>query len=136
MPIRDLIRRPVESLSAAATCQEAARLMRDRNVGCVVVHDSDGGPLGMVTDRDLALRIVATGESGEKRLLSDVMTEDPIFVHGDRSLDDAIRVMRDGRVRRVLVVDEGGRLEGVVSLDDLLAVLAAEIGDLSETVEP
>ncbi len=133
MAIEHLIRRPVKTLGPNASCKEAALLMRDENIGAVVVEE-DGRPLGVVTDRDLVVRVVAAGRDPQRVRLSEIMSGDPIFVSGARGLDQVIAAMRDGAVRRVPIVDAEGRLRGLVSLDDLLVLLAGQLGDLSEAV--
>ncbi len=132
MPIDDLIQRDVVTLPPDATCAEVASVMRDEDVGSVVAVEEDGRPVGIVTDRDLVLRVLAAGVSPEKTTLREVMTDAPIFLSGDRSVDRAIRTLRDQRIRRLVLVDPDGGLEGVVSLDDLFAMLASQLCDLSE----
>lgn len=133
MPIESLLRRPVCLLPAEATCRETAQLLRDEGVGCVVVAE-DERPLGIVTDRDLVVRVMAAGLDPGKTLLRDVMSGDPIFLAGERSVDQVIATMREQCVRRIPVVDAEGRLEGVLALDDLLLLLAGQLGDLAETI--
>ncbi len=133
MSIAKLIQRPVRWLPPDATCSEAARMMRDENIGSVVVA-RDRQPLGIVTDRDLALRVVADGGDPEKLLLSDVMTDEPIFIGDDRSLDQAVAAMRDLAIRRIPVVDSDGRLSGIVSMDDVLVLLADQLGSLAVAI--
>jgi len=131
--IRDLLTAPVQVLPPDATCNEAARMMRDENVGCVVVAE-DGQPLGIVTDRDLTIRVLAAGGETQKLQLRDVMSEEPIFVSVDQSIDQVVAAMRDLAIRRVPVVDEEGELCGIVSLDDLLLRLVDQLGSLAEAV--
>ena len=133
MPIDDILKAPVRVLPPDATCMEAARMMRDENIGCIVVAEQDR-PLGIVTDRDLVLRVMAPGGEAEKFQLRDVMTNEPIFVSADQSLDQVVAAMRDLAIRRVPAVDEHGNLCGMVSLDDVLLRLADQLGDLAEAV--
>ena len=133
MPIDRLIRRDVETLPPDATCEAAARLMDAENTGAVVVAE-EGRPLGVVTDRDLFVRVMATNERADKLLLRDVMSEDPIYLSEDRSLAHLIATMRAEGVRRVPVVDADGQLEGLISFDDLIALLADQLSDLVEAV--
>jgi len=133
MPIDDILKAPVRVLPPDATCMEAARMMRDENIGCIVVAEQDR-PLGIVTDRDLVLRVMAPGGEAEKFQLRDVMTSEPIFVSADQSLDQVVAAMRDLAIRRVPAVDEHGNLYGMVSLDDVLLRLADQLGDLAEAV--
>jgi len=133
MSIRNLLSAPVQVLPPEATCGDAARLMRDENIGCVVVSDEEQ-PLGIVTDRDLVLRVIAQGGDSEKFLLRDVMSEDPIFVNVDQALEQVISTMRDLAIRRVPVVDAHGALVGMLSLDDVLLELVDQLGGLAEAV--
>lgn len=133
MPIERLLRRPVTTLPPEATCDEAAKVLRDENIGCVVVAE-EGRPVGVVTDRDLVIRVMAASEDPAKLELRQVMSGNPVFLGGDRSLGQVISTMREQGVRRIPVVDESGALEGLLSLDDLLLVLAEELGTLVETV--
>lgn len=133
MSIEDILKAPVRVLPPDATCIEAARMMRDENIGCVVVAEDDR-PLGIVTDRDLVLRVMAPGGEAEKFQLRDVMTSEPIFVSVDQSLEQVVAAMRDLAIRRVPAVDENGNLCGMVSLDDVLLCLVDQLGDLAEAV--
>lgn len=133
MPIERLVRRPVQTLSPDDTCREAAALMRDEGIGAVVVADGKR-PVGVVTDRDLVIRVLAAHQDPDKLLLRDVMTRDPIFLSGPRTLDQLIASMRDAVVRRVPVVSEDGELRGLVSMDDLLVLLADQLNDLCSVI--
>jgi CBS domain-containing protein len=133
MPVERLLRRPVTTLPPDATCAEAARVMRDENIGCVVVAE-EGRPLGVVTDRDLVVRAMAASEDPDKLLLRNVMSGEPVFLGGGRGLDQVLATMRDQGVRRLPIVDDAGQLEGLVSLDDLVVLLSEQLGTLGETV--
>ena len=133
MSIDSLLRRPVCTLPPDALCREAAQLMRDEGVGSVVVAEQQR-PLGIVTDRDLVVRVIAAGRAPEKTPLRDVMSGDPVFLANERSLDQVLATMRQQHVRRIPVVDAEGRLEGVLALDDVLPLLADQLGDLAEAI--
>ena len=135
MAVEQLIRRTVQTLPPEATCKDAASLMSQEGIGTVVVVDGDY-PLGIITDRDLVVRVMAEGRLADKTQLQDVMSGEPILLEGDRSVDDVIKTMRNERIRRLIVVDDQGRLEGLVSSDDLLGVIAGELTDLTEAIEP
>jgi CBS domain-containing protein len=100
-----------------ATAREAAALMRDQDIGDVLVQD-DGGSLGIVTDRDIVTRAVATGQDPNEVRLGDICTNDIQTVSIDTSVEDVIRLMSDKAVRRIPVC-EGNKPVGVVSLGDL-----------------
>jgi CBS domain-containing protein len=133
MSIEALLQRPVCTLEPDATAREAAQLMRDEGVGCVVVA-KEGRPLGIVTDRDLAVRVIAAGRSAEDTLLRDVMSGEPVFLSGDRNLGLVITTMCDQGVRRIPVVDADGQLEGLLALDDLVPLLADLLGTLGDAI--
>lgn len=133
MSIESLLRRPVQTLPPDAPCREAAQLLRDEGVGCVVVSE-DERPLGIVTDRDLVVRVMASGRNPDKTPLRDVMSGEPVFLADERGIDQVVATMRQERIRRIPIVDAEGRLEGVVSLDDLLPLLAQQLGGLAEAI--
>lgn len=133
MSIEKLIQREVATLPPDATCAEAAQRMRDENIGSVVVADG-GRPLGVVTDRDLTVRVIAAGEDPGKLLLRDVMSGEPIFVSRDAGLDQAVAAMRDLAIRRVPVVDDVGQVCGLVAMDDLLVLLSEQLADLAAAI--
>lgn len=133
MSIESLLRRPVQTLPPDAPCREAAQLLRDEGVGCVVVSEEER-PLGIVTDRDLVVRVMASGRDPDKTPLRDVMSGEPVFLADERGIDQVVATMRQERIRRIPIVDAEGRLEGVVSLDDLLPLLARQLGELAEAI--
>ena len=109
----------------------AARLMRENHVGClVVVEDTDGMRVvvGMLTDRDIVTAVVAPGLDLNSFFVEDVMTTDLVTAREEDSLMDLMRAMRRKGVRRVPVVGVLNELVGVVTLDDVLDILAEEIG--------
>jgi CBS domain-containing protein len=108
----------------------AARLMRENHVGClVVVEDIDGMRVvvGMLTDRDIVTAVVAPGLDLNSFCVEDVMTTDLVTAREEDSLIDLMRAMRRKGVRRVPVVGVLNELVGVVTLDDVLDILAEEI---------
>jgi CBS domain-containing protein len=133
MSIESLLRRPVQTLPPDAPCREAAQLLRDEGVGCVVVSE-DERPLGIVTDRDLVVRVMASGLDPDKTPIRDVMSGEPVFLADARGIDQVVATMRQERIRRIPIVDAEGRLEGVVTLDDLLPLLARQFGELAEAI--
>jgi len=133
MPLDDLIRRFPETLPPTATCSAAARMMREANVGAVVVVEGSK-PLGLVTDRDLAVRVVGEGLDPGRVELAKIMSGEPIFLSERRSVESVISVMRDLAIRRVMVVDDEGDLIGVIAMDDLLLRVATDLGGLAEAI--
>ncbi len=114
--VRELMAEPV-TVPADTTLIEAARLMRDADIGDVLV--SDGERLrGVVTDRDLVVRGLAEELTPTGTTVAQLCTRDVVTVHPDDDVQQAVRLMRQAAVRRLPVVD-GDRLVGVVSLGDL-----------------
>jgi CBS domain-containing protein len=107
--------------------------MAEENIGAVVVADA-GRPLGVVTDRDIVVRVVAHGQDPERVQIQEVMSGQPVFLSHERGLDEVIACMRDLAIRRVPIVDEEGQLEGLVSMDDLLMLLAEQLGGLAQAI--
>jgi CBS domain-containing protein len=110
------------------TVQAAAARMRERRVGTLVVVDGLGRPEGLVTDRDLAVRVVADARDPARTTVGEVASAAPTTVLADASIESALGSMRAGRMRRLPVVDDTGRLVGIVTLDDVLELLAEELG--------
>jgi CBS domain-containing protein len=92
--------------------------MRDEDIGFVPVCDQQGKPLGAVTDRDLCVRILAEGRSHDEKL-ETVMTRDVVGCRAGDEVREAQRLMREHQTSRVMVCDDGGKLKGVISLQDL-----------------
>jgi CBS domain-containing protein len=110
-----------------------ARRMRDLRVGCVVVTRG-AKPIGILTDRDLVVRVLADGKSPQETLVSDVVTYDATTLTSTATLETAARTMRDHGVRRLPIVTEDGRITGVVSADDLVALFSRELADVSQGI--
>jgi CBS domain-containing protein len=120
MTIADSMSTEPITCSPTATVQQAARLMTEHSVGSVIVVDDEHRPIGIVTDRDLALRVVGSGRDSSIEV-AQVMTADPVTIAPNVHVTDAAAHLATRGCRRLPVVDiETGRLVGVVSLDDLL----------------
>lgn len=124
--------RSVDFIEPEASAQTAAERMNARNVGTLVVVNKRREPVGMITDRDLAVRVMASGRDPVECLVKDVMTTDPATVTQRTPVEDALRIMRKGPFRRIPVVDDDGQLLGVLSLDDILVLLAEEFGSIGK----
>lgn len=107
--------------------------MADEDVGTVVIVEDDR-PTGLVTDRRIALTLAENPDVSEMTA-GDVMTGDPVTVTDGTSVIEVVQVLGDQGIRRVPVVDDDGRLTGIVSLDDMLVLLATELDHLGEVVE-
>lgn len=131
MELKDAIRKAPVSIASDASLTDAAQLMDSASVGCVVVTDGDR-PVGMVTDRDIAVRAVARRVEGDARVDS-IMSSDIITADASADLRSVINVFRTHPIRRVPVMDNG-TLVGVISLDDLMMDLSADLSDLTRAV--
>jgi CBS domain-containing protein len=131
--------RDVDLAEAGESVMEAARRMRARRVGTLVVVDEASVPIGLVTDRDLTVRVLAEGGDPRTTLVGEVMTREPRVVSEETAIEAALGLMKSGSFRRLPVVDRERKLVGIVSLDDVLALLAEEfalIGTLLERETP
>jgi CBS domain-containing protein len=113
----------------------AAERMHQRAVGMLVVLDPEKRPVGVLTDRDIVERVVAQRRDAGTTKVGDVMTPSPATVRENASIESAISMMRAHSVRRLPVVDDQGQLSGVVSLDDVLVLLAEELTEVGRLLE-
>lgn len=127
----------VVTATPETTAVQAARLMREHHVGSLVVIDAGavaGKPVGIVTDRDLVLAVMAEGLDAALFTVGDIMSRDLATVATDASLATAVERLRDRRLRRLVVVDGVGRVVGVASFEDVLEALVGELGTLAQAL--
>ena len=136
MILKELFRenQEVVSLTMDARISEAAELMREKRIGSIVIVENRQ-VIGMLTDRDIALG-VALGAATPDSFVSEVMTRDVERVNESMSLFDLTRFFRMSRVKRLPVVDEENQLVGIVSVDDIMALLSREMFDTCKALEP
>jgi len=134
MTLRDLVIEGVETAGPSATAEALAMRLEEANIGSIIIEE-EMEPVGVVTDRDLALRVVARDGDPATLTASDVMTETPVTIDVEAGLLDVTRLMREHAVRRLPVVGEDGRLVGIITLDDVLRLLAWEIDNLGGVIE-
>ncbi len=118
MQVGTVMTREVETVTPHSTLQEAAAKMKALDIGILPVCEG-GRLLGMITDRDITIRAVAHGHDPFGDRVRDVMTPFVITCYEDQDIDEAARLMREKEVRRLVVLDRGGQLAGVLSLDDI-----------------
>lgn len=119
MDIRSAMTADPVTCQASTPVRDIARLMLENDCGLVPVVDASGKPLGTVTDRDIALRVVAEGRDPQSCTAQECMTTPVTSVSVDSSLSDATELMEREQVRRMLVVDRDGRLRGIVAQADV-----------------
>jgi CBS domain-containing protein len=130
MQVKDIMTANVECVRPEDTLQDAARKMRDLDVGPLPVCDDDR-LAGMITDRDIVIRAVAEGRDPKTTPVSETMTEEIIFCFEEDDVEDAARTMRERQVRRLVVLNADKRLVGIVALADL----ATDTGDREQLGE-
>ncbi len=137
MNIESICTRDVVMIDASDTLQQAAALMRERHVGALLVAEqTPSGPqaVGVITDRDLAIEVMARGVDGAGIRVAQLVRSRLVTIPATASLDEAIATIENEGVRRLLVTTPEGRLAGIVSLDDLLEALAAQMVNLARAV--
>ena len=115
--VRDLVKGDPVTVEASGTVQDAAKLMADKDIGNVLVVENDEVQ-GIVTDRDIVVRVLAKGD-GSDASVCEAATTDLDTINPDTSIDDAIQKMEQGNVRRLPVVEDDGKPVGVITLGDL-----------------
>ena len=128
-----LCTRPGVTVSPDATAEEAARAMRTKNVGAVVVV-RDGRPAGILTDRDVAIGVVGHARNPALVKVGEVMRKNPTVIQEDAGILDAARLLGKKGVRRLPVVNTRGELTGIISLDDILVLLTSEMAHIGSTL--
>ena len=134
MPVGEICNREVVVAERTTTIVEAARIMRRYHVGDLVVVDEVQGrrvPVGMVTDRDMVVEVIAREQPFASCTVSAIMSATVVCVPETAGVIEAIQLMRSHGVRRVPVVDAGGALVGILASDDLLDLLAEELSALA-----
>jgi len=122
--------KPVVTASAQMTVDQAARAMRSKNVGALVVVNA-GRPVGMLTDRDVAIEVVAKGMDPDTVRVGDVMGKKPVTIREELGILDAAKVFAKTGVRRLPVVTKSGVLVGIIAVDDLIMLLGNEMGHVA-----
>ena len=132
MPVSDLAQSDVVTATGDSSVEELASKMRDENVGAVVIVEDDK-PVGIVTDRDIAMAI-ADGNVSDATA-DDLGQENPATVRGDAEAVELARTFGEERVRRLPVVDENESLVGIVTLDDMVATIGEMMECAADVIE-
>ena len=131
MKLGEQFKKDVATVGTDESIRKVAHVMRDRNVGEVVVVNAKQKPLGIVTDRDVALA-VAVDEKDPDTPVKDVISSELITIGDDEGIFNATQYIMGYQVRRLPIVDSEGKLVGIITMDDLLGLLARELGNLAE----
>ncbi|MDI9643754.1 MAG: CBS domain-containing protein [Candidatus Verstraetearchaeota archaeon] len=116
--VKDLMSKSVITVNKEQTVVEAAKILSERNIGCLVVMDN-GNPVGMLTERDIITRCIASGCDPAKKKIGEIMSSPVISVEPETTVVDAARLMVSKMIRR-LPVTEGNKLVGIITSYDLI----------------
>lgn len=137
MLVTDVCNHEVVAATRDESILDTVKLMRDRHVGSVVVVDDSNGersPVGILTDRDIVIELVAEGCDLSAITVGDAMSYELMSVGERDEVMDALRVMRSKGIRRVPVINESGGLVGILAFDDILKVIAEQLADLVSVI--
>ncbi|MHC5065979.1 MAG: CBS domain-containing protein [Planctomycetota bacterium] len=135
MTVGKICSRVVETAAPEEFVSAVAQRMLESKVGSLPVLEEDGRLVGIVTDRDLALRVLTDRRDSREVQVAEVMSESVQTIREDATIEVALGAMRERKTRRLPVVDAGGKLVGILSLDDVLALLSEEFGTMSAILE-
>ncbi len=137
MSIKHICERDVVTTTKDVSIYEVAKLMKKHNVGNVVVIDNQvitNKPIGILTDRDIAMKIVAEDVDARQISAGDIMADNLLLLHANQSINEAIDMMCAKGVRRAPISDDTHKVIGIASIDDLFILLAEEMGSLSKLI--
>lgn len=133
MSLQKFCERPVVTISPEQTINDACQLLREKNVGCLVAIEKEK-LCGILTDRDIALKVIGEKKDPQRTKVRDIMTANPTRIAVNKTLHDLTMLMHSYHVRRVPIVDGGDKILGMVTLDDLLILLGQEMADIGQGV--
>lgn len=138
MKVSDICKRAVVSIDNTMDINAAAELMRQHHVGFLIVHKSGDElrrPIGVLTDRDIVIEVIAKKVDPASLTVDDLMTRKPLVADETEELGDVLQAMRMAGIRRVPVVDARGALTGVVAIDDAFDVITGFMCDITGSVK-
>lgn len=138
MNVGEYCKRAVVSIASNADAAAAAKLMRQQHVGFLIVYregDELHKPIGVLTDRDLVLGVMARDVDPHAVTVEDVMTRQPLVGNDTDELSDALQAMRMSGIRRVPVVDARGALTGILAIDDAIDVVTGLMCDIAGSIK-
>lgn len=138
MKVGEICQREVVTIGNTPDVVEAARLMREKHVGFLVVLQEDDAlrrPVGVLTDRDIVLQVTAPAVDERDVTVEDLMTRQPLIAKEDDDLSEVLQAMRLAGVRRVPVVDVRGSLVGIVAIDDAIEFITGLLCDITGSIK-
>ena len=133
MSLQSYCRKPLVRIEPEASISEACQLMDQHNIGCLIA-ERHGKLCGIVTDRDIALRVAGAKRDPDQTRVKDIMTPDPVRISVDKDLPDLTAMMHAYHVRRVPIVNGFDTAVGIVTLDDLIAQLGDEMAEIGKAI--
>jgi CBS domain-containing protein len=133
MSLQQFCQRSVVTITPTQSIAEACRLLEEKNVGCIVATEANQ-IRGILTDRDIALKVTGEKRDPQRTTVGEVMRANPIRISVDKSLHDLTSMMHAHHVRRVPIVDGSDKVLGIVTLDDLLVLLSEEMSDMGKGI--
>jgi CBS domain-containing protein len=133
MSLQNYCQKPVIRVAPDTNITEACQLMEQNNVGCLIA-EREGRLCGIVTDRDIALRVAGAKRDPDKTLVKDIMTPDPIRISVDKDLHHLTAMMHAYHVRRVPIVNGFDTTLGIVTLDNLIAQLGDQMSEIGKAI--
>lgn len=133
MSLQNYCRKPVVRISPETNITEACQLMEQNNIGCLIA-EREGKLCGIVTDRDIALRVTGAKRDPDKTKVKDIMTPDPLRISVDKELHHLTALMHAYHVRRVPIVNGFDTTLGIVTLDDLIAQLGENMSEIGKAI--
>jgi CBS domain-containing protein len=124
----------IVSVEPGITVYKAIELMSEKNISSLLITDSGGKLLGIFTERDYARKLILKGKSSKDTLIKELMTQNPITVSSDNTIEDCMKIMTDKQIRHLPVVDSGA-IKGMVSIGDLVRFIIEEQKGIIENLE-
>jgi CBS domain-containing protein len=133
MSLENFCRKPVVKILPEMNVAEACRIMEENNIGCLVV-ENDGKLCGIITDRDIALKVAGALRDPQKTTVKEIMTTDPIRISVDKDLRHLTSLMHAFHVRRLPIVNGHDTIVGIITLDDIIALIASEMSEIGKAI--
>ena len=133
MSLQSFCRKRVATISPERSIAEACWLMKEKNVGCLIA-EQQGKLCGIITDRDIALKVTGEEKDPLTTMVQEIMTSDPVRISVDKDLPELVSLMHSRHVRRVPIVNETELTLGIVTLDDLIALFGYEMSEIGKAI--
>ena len=133
MSLQSFCGKRLATISPERSIAEACWLMKEKNVGCLIA-EYQGKLCGIITDRDIALKVTGEEKDPLTTMVQEIMTSDPVRISVDKDLPDLVSLMHSRHVRRVPIVDGAELTLGIVTLDDLIALFGYEMSEIGRAI--